>query len=97
MAAFENVMKNWARMCKEHSVCDSCPLCDLDICPDDIVYYEYADFSEIEKRVNGWAKDHQIDNKPTIGAWLIAHRMSIFDPVPDALLNSETGKHDSDT
>lgn len=88
MTAFENVMKNWARMCRTYAACDLCPLGVLDIeCPDDFVYQTDADFAQAEKLINEWAQKHPVDKRPTVGEWLIRNRMSIFDPIPDALLN----------
>lgn len=88
MTAFENVMKNWKRMCEAHTFCDICPLYGLYIkCPRDIVMNKDVDFAQAERLINKWVQEHPEDTRPTVGEWLIRNRMSIFDPIPDALLN----------
>lgn len=91
MTAFENIMKNWRRMCHAYAACDMCPLYGFYVskCPRDIVTTKEVDFAQAEKLINEWAQKHPVDARPTVSEWLIRNRMSIFDPIPDALMDTD--------
>lgn len=92
MAEFQEVVKQWQRMCRyysEHadkgeSCCTGCGLQSADGCPT-IYGNEEIDTEKVERIVMKWAKEHPEPKYPTLGEWLRSiglayHRM--IDPIP---------------
>ena len=76
MAEFQEVCKQWRRMCKAQDdtncgACESCPMMDngascIAVYEDD---YDKVDFAHIEQTVTAWAAEHPVVY-PTWWEWL---------------------------
>lgn len=80
MVEFQDVIKNWIRMCKKYTTdnmdcCKGCPLEDIAEHGCGAIFDEYfadvVDWPELERRVMQWAVEHPEPVYPTWEEWLI--------------------------
>lgn len=81
MASFQEVMKQWRRMC-EMSQCIKCPLSE--ICTTDPLSRTDVEIAKIEEAVSQWAEEHPEPVYPTWYEWLcsIGAWNKASDPIP---------------
>lgn len=95
MAEFQEVCKQWRRMCKAQDdtncgACESCPMMDngascIAVYEDD---FDKVDFDHIEQIVTAWAAEHPEPVYPTWREWLIKLGIISFELDFHSLLNS---------
>lgn len=70
MAEFQEVMKNYERMCKEHLCTSTCPMYKIGVCEKiGRCVTEYG-IEKVEQIVMKWAEEHPEPVYPTWARWL---------------------------
>lgn len=70
MAEFQEVMRQWARMCRSTSIHSACPLSHAGFKCDTVPMYE---FDRIEKIIMDWAAEHPETRYPTWNEWRLTN------------------------
>lgn len=80
MAEFQEVMRQFDRMCKANAGCYNCPLHEPDGISDNCSIGAFVNGSErIEREVMDWAAEHPEPVYPTWEEWLTD--MGVFEPL----------------
>lgn len=74
MAEFQNIMKQWRRMCTAHQ-CSKCPLDNAVCCISDPCLRTDVEIETLEELITNWAEEHPEPVYPTWEMYL-AERMT---------------------
>lgn len=68
MAEFQEVMRQWRRVCKSHNNCGECEFDGKGICGE--AHLTDIPYADIELRIMSWAAEHPDPVYPSWYAWL---------------------------
>lgn len=71
MYEFQEVMKQWRRICMANERCSSCPLNNADCCISDPDSRTDVDIETLEELITNWADEHPEPVYQTWGEWFI--------------------------
>ena len=67
--SFQEVMKQWQRMCKSYIACEKCPVNNILVLCDDMPWI-VSDIPGFEATIMKWAAEHPEPRYPSWGEWL---------------------------
>lgn len=97
MAEFQEVMKQWRRMCRANERCSSCPLNNADCCISDPYLRTDVEIETLEELITNWAEEHPEQIYPTWLEWLecndIFHRTEVYPHVYSTTVGKKAFDH----
>lgn len=83
MAEFQEVMKQWRRMCTAHQ-CSKCPLDNAVCCISDPNLRTDVEIETLEELITNWAEEHPAPVYPTWNEWFetFDDGIDVDEPIP---------------